>query len=59
LARRRHGAQVVLLVDGSTDASHLDAQLGAAGMAPPRVALPRGAPGAFDAAFAALLSAAR
>jgi hypothetical protein len=58
LAQRRQAAQVVLLVDGSTDAPYLDAQLAAAGMAPPRVALPRRDRRAFDAAFAALLRAA-
>ena len=58
LAQRRQAAQVVLLVDGSTDAAYLDAQLAAAGMAPPRVALPRRDRRAFDAAFGALLRAA-
>lgn len=58
LAQRRQAAQVVLLVDDSTDAAHLDAQLAAAGTAPLRVALPRRDRKAFDAAFAALLRAA-
>jgi hypothetical protein len=58
LARRRHAAQVVLLVDGSTVREHLDAQLSAAGTAPARVELARGDGGAFDAAFAALRHAA-
>lgn len=58
LARRRRAQQVVLLVDTSTDQTHLQAQLDSAGTAPARVDIGRGEPRAFDAAFAALLGAA-
>jgi hypothetical protein len=58
LARRRHSARVVLLVDASTVREHLDAQLSAAGTAPARVELARADGASFDLAFAALRRAA-
>jgi len=59
LARRRRPEQVVLLVDASTDRSHLQPLLEAAGAPPTQVDMPKGDRHAFDAAFAALLRAAR
>ena len=58
LARRRRPAQVVLLVDRSTDRERLEPMLGPPGAQPALVELPRADGRSFDTAFAALLHAA-
>ena len=59
LAARLHGGRVVLVVDATTDRALLDRMLGAAGHGFGVVEVQRGSGQQIDAAFKALLAAAR